>query len=539
MFCHFSGKAQNYVLTVEYLDSFNAKAKFPSLDNLGKEPTNALNELMSYWIENGHLAMFYNLIQIDSTNYRAEITIGSKYGELLIDTADIPNDWPLRYQLKKGAKLSINQWRDYRNLLIDYAVNNGYPFAEVKLTHLKRIGNSLLAHVQLDLSKKFAYGQIALARDVNLNLRFLSAYLDVEKGHVYKHKSVLDISRKLSNLSFVVVNAAPKVLYLYTGEAAIILDLTVKKNSSANGLVAIAQATNPADPPLITGEFDLNLRNLAGNGIAFNFHFERFRPQSQAINLDASLPYLFGKPYEIDGGFELNRFDSTFFTLKSNIGASYLFSSQKKIRLYYDYEQVSTNNTQISESEQINVNGYGLGGFFNFQDRLYNPTVGLKTVFSLAIGNKTGTLRGEEIQNINYKYRATLNYVLPIYGKLVFVPAIQTRGVVDQTFVQGQAIWVGGFSNFRAYNQNSLPVQHFQLFTADFRWLVNSISYANLFTEYIQYQLLALNGNALGYGVGYNFGIGNGIFSINYAIPAQNGFSITNGILNFGVASYF
>ena len=59
------------------------------------------------------------------------------------------------------------------------------------------------------------------------------------------------------------------------------------------------------------------------------------------------------------------------------------------------------------------------------------------------------------------------------------------------------------------------------------------------FVQAMNFQNLKEVNRLFGYGLGYNFSVGNGVFSINYALQTNNGFTLTNGIVNFGMASYF
>ena len=276
-----------------------------------------------------------------------------------------------------NKRISMKEWASWRSRVLEFAVNNGYPFAQIRLVSVKKVQEEFLSDVELDLGKLFAYEPLEFKSQINLSNRFLEGYLGVKSGGRYAHKDVVGIEDKLQRLQFVEIVGPPEVIYAHSGQATIILDLRIKKNSSANGLVGIAQPEISGDPPLITGELDVNLRNLLGSGIRFDFHFERFEVQSQSLNLSTSIPYLLGYPYEISGEFELNRFDSALFTVEAQVGLSYLFSSSRKLTGYYETEQINTQNIDTEPVGQLTVNSYGLSTYLNFQNRIYNPTRGL------------------------------------------------------------------------------------------------------------------------------------------------------------------
>ena len=127
--------------------------------------------------------------------------------------------------------------------------------------------------------------------------------------------------------------------------------------------------------------------------------------------------------------------------------------------------------------------------------------------------------------------------------KIVLLPAMNAGGQFDPTFVKNQSSWIGGLNTFRGINQQSLPVQHFLEFSSDLRLGLSSSSFLAVFGEWLNHwpTTESMNHQLFCLGAGYNFEVGAGVFTINYSLSNNGGSfsSLTNGIVNFGISSYF
>ena len=103
----------------------------------------------------------------------------------------------------------------------------------------------------------------------------------------------------------------------------------------------------------------------------------------------------------------------------------------------------------------------------------------------------------------------------------------------------------GGLQSLRGFNEESLNAATFSLFTAEYRFLLDSKTFLHLFFD----QAIANNPMAtntkttspFGFGLGLNIASKTGIFSVSYALGKTNNDPInySNGKIHFGVINYF
>lgn len=537
--------AQNYHLKLRYRDLPLGETA-PQIDSLSSNCINEVKSALAYWHDLGYITAFYKIDSIDSNRVNCTMRIGQKLNALTLREIRLPEFWPEidKVNISKGEALSPEKFSYAKTQLLEYGVENGYPFTVVRTTEVTRSEGGFEANLQVVPGPSFKMGKVSFQTDVNVSTKFIEALLGIKKGSPYNHAKIEDTESRISTLAYVELAEAPKLFFKRDGTVDVLLNLKMKSVSAANGIVGIAQSEDPNDPPLITGEIDLKLRNLFGRGISLDFDFERFKPESQSLSLASRVPYLFSSPIEIVPNFSLVKFDTTFFSVSGRLSLGYLFSSRKKISAFTQREQIIIRSSSDQESSNLNQVYYGLSAYFNFQDRLFNPQRGALLKSELALGQKTINTGEENLENSNVKGHFTAQAVTNLPWRLNAVYTISGGGILDTSFVRSQSIWLGGFNSIRGFNQRSIPTQLNLLGSTEIRLSLTSESYAMVFVDGLRYWT-QIRGQApkmaYGYGVGYSFVVGAGVFEISYAVGNTLGsaVSLTSGVVSFGIASYF
>ncbi len=426
--------------------------------------------------------------------------------------------------------------------------NNGYPFAKVWLDSFKVSNGEIEAMLILDEGLYFQFESIEVDEEVKINPQFLARYLNIEKGMPFSFKKVDMIGKSISTLPYLNMRSVPYVSFSDEGKVRLVLDLENVQVSSFDGIVGIAPNSANNGTTLFTGQFDFKLRNPFARGTSFDLAFEKFQQSSQKLESRFEFPFIFSSPVGSELKFNLIRFDTSYVNLESKIGINYFFSGSSKMSFYFNQFRaypLSQNISNLSIYKNITTSNYGVAYLRTDLDYMPNPLKGLDLYFDFKAGSKKEVNENQEITTTIFNLAHKVSIYLPLAPKATAL--VQNRSLlsIDSTFSQSQLNWIGGLKSVRGFNEGELPANGFLIQTVEVRYLTDKNSHAKLF-----YDLALINqfeGKKLvnnwyqGFGIGFNFKTGPGIFSLNYAVgkTESSGFSLTNGKVHFGFLSYF
>ncbi|MGB0431288.1 MAG: hypothetical protein ACPGLV_12505 [Bacteroidia bacterium] len=426
--------------------------------------------------------------------------------------------------------------------------NNGYPFAKVWLDSFSVKSGAITAKLKFDLGPYFEFETIEIDPLIKVNPVFLMRYLNLNKGTPFNYKKIDEITNAISSLPYLKMRDVPYVSFSDEGKVRVVLDLDNVQVSSFDGIVGVAPNSTPENKTLFTGQFDFRLRNPFARGTSFDMVFEKFQENSQKLESGFQFPFMLSTPLGIDAKFNLLRVDTTYLNLNTKVGIDYYFTGNSKLSIYfnrfraYPLSQIESN---LLTYKNLTTTNYGLGYSISKLDYLPNPLKGISTLIDLRAGTKTEIIDQNQLNSTIFAAHYKANVFLPIAPKAT----IQLKNVgqltIDSTFNKGQVLWVGGLKSIRGFNEGELPVKNYLLQTIEVRYLTDKNSHAKLF-----YDIALLNQfteNQIeskwyqGFGLGFNFKTGPGIFTINYAVgkTPENSLSLTNGKVHFGFLSYF
>ncbi|MBK8192003.1 MAG: hypothetical protein IPK76_01825 [Lewinellaceae bacterium] len=145
--------------------------------------------------------------------------------------------------------------------------------------------------------------------DVKLPPAFLPNYLGLKSGGAYSRALVLRIREQLRSLLFVESTGNPTVTFSDT-EATVNLFLQKKRASRFDFIIGLLPRPDATDGKLLlTGSLSAAFLNALSLGERFAVEFERLRPETQKLDVQMGIPYVFGTPF--GGGGRLHIFAAT------------------------------------------------------------------------------------------------------------------------------------------------------------------------------------------------------------------------------------
>lgn len=476
----------------------------------------------------------------------------------------INNNWlnAAGYREKKynGKLLDYVTLLSLQKGLLEQAENNGYPFARVGLDSFRidSIG-SVTGALTLNLGKYVTFGDIRVQGDLKLPPSYLPNYLGLRTGTPYSRARVLRLRDQLRSLLFVEASANPSISFA-GNEAHVNLFLNKKRAGRFDfivGLLPQPDAATGSRKLLLTGTLSAAFQNALNLGERFSVELERLRPETQKLDIQASVPYLFGTPFGVDGRLNIFKRDSSWVDAHSDIGVQYLFAGGDYVKMLWETKSSSLQSFDtlaVIQSKKLPAvvdlrqNGFGLEAGVNRLDYRYNPRRG--GMFTLrTVAGFNNVLRNSQIENLKdpedplfdyatlydsvetrtarYRFDARGEYYLPFAARSTLKLGIRAAGIFSETPVyNNEQFRLGGNKLLRGFDEESLFATRYAIATAEVRLLIGLNSYLAAFTDYGYVENITTSTKVYlrpwGFGAGLNFETGAGIFGISVAAGRQD-----------------
>lgn len=435
--------------------------------------------------------------------------------------------------------------------------NNGYPFASVRLDSVRaEADGGVSAVLAVQRNRFFTFKTLKINGDLKLPPRYLPNYLGLRAGQPYSRQQVLRIREQLRSLLFVDMTANPSVTFA-GDEATLNLFLQKKRASRFDFILGLLPRPSTADGTqrlLLTGSLSAAFQNALNLGERFAVELERLRPETQKLDVQASVPYLFGSPFGAEGRLNIFKRDSTWVDAQADLGVQYLLAGGDYAKFFWEnkssaLQKVDTAAVRLSRRLPPNLdlrqNGFGLETTFNRLDYRYNPRRGWAATLRGVAGFNT-VLRNEQIESLEdpafdyaslydtvarrtsrFRLEGKTELYLPVLQRSTVKIALRGGGIFSETPVfANEQYRLGGNKLLRGFDEESLFATRWAVATAEYRLLLGQNSYLAAFADYAYLENLTNRSRAflrpLGLGAGLNFETQAGIFGLSIAVGRRD-----------------
>ncbi len=504
----------------------------------------------------------------------AYLTYGLKYTHIEINSPNLPDKY---LKSKEKYVLDLPTFsRLQRTVILDYE-NSGFPFISISLTNPQIKKDTLVAKLIINTYIQFVYDTIVIRGNANISKKYLCKYLEIEEGALYNEKNVRAIDIKLENLTLVKLKSKSQVVF-FKGRAQIILDIEDAVIDRFDGIIGLAPNSDNSNENslLITGDVNVELNNLFKSGKQLQMQWKNYLKNSQRLNLSTTIPYLLNSKFGINGEFQLNKFDTLFLNLNSQISFRYQGNGNNYIQFYYQNIQsnllsVDTNSIRLQEKIPSNnpyyIDNYGISFYRKKVDNLNNPRKGSTLSSNFGIGQKT-IQKNRDINNLKFTDSQTgnvislydtidlkylrlstlidINLFIPIKKKSTIHQNLSFRGIFSEQIFFNEYYNFGGFSTLKGFDENEFFASKSLIYTLEYRYLIGQNSYIGLFLNAATYEdkiksQSFIYDTPIGFGISSNLEIGQGVLNLSYALGSQkdNGFQLNTAKIHFGIINYF
>ncbi len=535
-----------------------------------------VNHLLLNCFDASFLMAAVQSLQISNDTAFVMINLGTTFKIAQLRQGNIPTEWftntGFRLNHLRGQAYSPSALVKNMRLILDFAQNNGYPFATIALDSIVMDTSSLSASFKLEKNALIYFDTLDFGGTAMIKKRFLQNYANINPGSLYNESALTNLDARLSELPFLKV-VRPMGIYFYGNKARPVVYLDNRKASSFDGIIGFAPNSALNNKLVITGDINLKLQNLLGSGKSLEVNYRSFLSGSQDLQMKFNWPYFMNTRMGIDYAFRFLKYDTTYLDLFNDIGLQYRFAGNNYLKVFYQVQKVSllqvdTNaillNGALPVFNDVKNDLYGLGVRRSKLNYFLNPSKGYLVEMDIGAGTKRiirnstiNSLRipaGGESYNlydslklVTMQYRANLNFSKYFRLPSNFVLLTQARAAIvyAQNLFLNELFRIGGLKTLKGFDEQSIFANKYGIANIELRYLFQQNSSFILFGNAAWYQNAVrkpiLEDTPWGVGAGMNIETGAGIFSLYYAVGKQrnNPVEIRNAKIHFGFINYF
>ena len=540
-----------------------------------------LNALPATLLSKGFPAASVDSVQYDSTSAKVNLYLGEQYQWVQINIDSIDNalldatGWNAG-QLK-GKKIDFTRLQLQEERILNYYESNGYPFASVSLDNVAISGDKITGNLMVRKGPFYHIDSIRVFGKAKIKNLFLQHYLGITNGSIYNNQRLKEVTPRMQQLPYLQEERPWDVTMLGSG-SVLNLYLQPKRSSEINVLIGFLPGNSTTGKTQVTGDVHLNLKNALGSGENILVNWQQLQPQSPRLNLGYTHPYIFNSLFGIDFSFDLLKRDSSYLRLNAIIGLQYILSANQSGKIFYQTERsyllsggIDTSRVLITRTlpPNIDVRSGNFGITYTFVNTNYrlNPRKGNELEITATAGIKKIT-KNNDIINLKDPADPTFNFnsmydsiKLKSYrlrflfsgahytavGKSSAIKTALSAGWFQSPQIfQNELFQIGGYRLLRGFDEESIYAGRYEVFTAEYRYLVGINSYFFGFTDagitHTNYNSAKYSNNFISVGLGLEFETKFGLLNLSYALGKRNDvkFDIRNASkIHFGYINYF
>jgi len=526
--------------------------------------------------EKGYLAASVDSFHIGTDVYKAFVYLGQsfRWGKISFDS--IPESILVQSGVSRerweGRPLNPAQISRVSDRLLQWAENNGYPFARVWLEAGGLEGAEITGRFLMDRGALQTLDTVIISGDVKVSRGYLLRYLDLKQGEVYQEKKIRGIGNRIMELPFL-QEGGPASVSFDPGGATLYLNLKERRANQLNAIVGLLPNSVETGKFLLTVDALFAFQNILSRGESISLSYQNLQYRSPRLKLDLVYPYLFNSPVGVDLHFDLFRKDTAFRRTSLQAGFRYALSATDYLRVFYQNQsnRVITVDTalvrqtrRLPEDVDVTANGLGLELGMNHTDYRFNPRRGwewriasvglLRSVRESDVITAMRDTGGFEYRDLydtlkqrrnQYQINGNIAAYLPLGKSLVLKSAYAGGWISGNNLFHNELYQIGGFRLLRGFDEQGLFTPHYHVLSAELRVLLDRNSYFYAFTDNGYVAMLRdfreQSDFYHGFGIGTTLEARSGLFSISYALGKYPGLPLQfrQSRVHFGYVAYF
>ena len=437
---------------------------------------------------------------------------------------------------KDSLKIPFNSIRSFQQKLVSFYENKGYSFTETQLKNIHFYNDFTKAELTIRQGKYRTIDKYVIKGYKKFPKKYIERVFDNQNNTFNKHTISL-LSKKIRTIPFVETIKKPQVLFL-KDSTLIYIYLKKKKNNQFDGVLGFA--SDSKGKIVFNGYLNLALQNIFNGGEQLQLQWKSNEKQNKQIIFAMEIPYVFKSAISPKLQFSIFSQDSTFVNTKFQTAINYQISYSTKMGLVVQTEK----STNLLKETSVGIQDYNslLYGL-NYEYQKPSDDFFYSNRFEIQAMVLIGHQKLQESQNEKTKLQTELNYLwtLTKHHKLFFKNTNAFN--FPKKYFLNELEQIGGNRSLRGFNENSIPVSNYSIFTAEYNYLLNNKTAVYTIADYAYLKNDVDNHifSTLSLGLGYKAKLKSSILNISYAVGKfnQTAFQFKQATFNVSYVNYF
>ena len=525
---------------------------YKNLELFKAEKTNSnnvrelVNNILLKEIESGYFTCNVDSVNLKNQRLKIYLQTGNLISVNSIEV-NLPNSLDLKLREDFNSEKTYFNANDFSNRIKKWIFlmnNNGFPFAEFEFQKSEIINSKINLICNLISGPLVKIDSIINPEITKKELQLVYKFSDIRNGDLFELNKIYKISENIKNTGFI-QEIRPPAYEFIDNKVSLYTYFKPQSKNSINGLVGIQPGEN--ENVQFTGNVALNFQNALSYGEVLKINWRRMFNSSQNLIAELSYPFLFNTNFEIIGGLDMIKKDSSFFNFNSKLIINYKTSSNFSNGFLF----TNNNSTNLLEGDysSTSVNSFGFVTDYKKLDNPFNPKRGLNIKSEIAYGWKEtyaiDTAANNVLKSPNFNGNLSLSSYLSLINRTTFKIKLSTSTIQNNILYENELTRIGGYKTIRGFDEESIWVSSFILGNFEFRYLLDEKSNIFLFSDFawteskINDFIKAEYFQSFGFGT--NISMPNGILTLIYGLGRKidNPFLIRSGKIHLGFTSYF
>tara|TARA_A200000113_G_scaffold226006_1_gene249410 strand:+ start:2652 stop:4310 length:1659 start_codon:yes stop_codon:yes gene_type:complete len=536
----FFGQQVNFLEIYKNLELFKAE-KINS--NRARE---LVNNILLSEIESGYFTCNVDSINLKNQKLKIYLQTGNLISLNSIKV-NLPNSLSLKLREDFNSDKTYFNANDFSEKIKKWIIlmnNNGFPFAEFEFEKSEIINSKINLICNLNSGPLVKIDSIINPEITKKELQLVYKFTDIRNGDLFELNKIYKISENIKNTGFI-EEIRPPAYEFIDNKASIYTYFKPQSKNSINGLVGIQPGEN--ETVQFTGNVALNFQNALSYGEVLKFNWRRMFNSSQNLIAELSYPFLFNTNFEVQGGLDMIKKDSSFFNFNSKLIINYKSNSNFSNGFLF----TNNNSTNLLEDDysSTSINSFGFVTNFKKLDNPFNPRKGFKIKSEIAYGWKEtyviDTVANNILKSPNFNGNLSFSSYLSLLKRTTFKIKLSGSTIQNNILYENELTRIGGYKTIRGFDEESIWVSSFVLGNFEFRYLIDEKSNVFLFSDFAWTESKTNNFLMEDYfqsfGFGTNISMPNGLLTLIYGLGRKidNPFLIRTGKIHLGFTSYF
>jgi outer membrane protein assembly factor BamA len=511
----------------------------------------------------------YILASIDSMHFRqdtlvAVVSVGDAFKWATLKQGNVGENIlsavGYREKMYNNRRFSYQQVALLEEKILQYSENQGYPFASIYLDSVQINNNSIASSLHYKTGPYFRFDSVSVEGTASFKQKYLSAFLRIEQGQAFSQRKLQRAEQLLRQTPYLTITKPAAVIFK-NDRAYPVFFADERRASEIDGIIGFMPNEQRQSRLLVTGELNLQLRNLFKTGKSIAVQWQQIRQASPRLSMAYEHPAIFNTPLILNFDFNLLKEDTTFLSVNRYLSLAFFTGMAGKVKFYSGMKTSRLGNTAqykqaeaLPEFSDFNLLYYGTGYSWNNLDDFFYPTSGFDLSIEGLAGNKKilknllieqSLYENINLTSVQFSIKGWAKRYIRLSPRSVLLIKAEGGKVINPYLFRNDLFRVGGLNSLRGFNENFFFASEYGIATTEYRFFMEATSY--IFAFYDQAYVSTTLYNKIshdfpsGAGAGVSFSTNSGIFSLIYSLSQsqERKFSFNFSKIHFGFTSRF